>query len=171
MRRLNFGCGSIQPEGWENVDKEDFGQRYIGTTHVFNDYEFDYIVAHCTLQINDFNEIIGLLSELRRILKPNGVLRISLPDISEGFKHYSEGDIDWFPNGESDLDTRFSAWLTWYSTTRTLLTPRALIQKLNEAGFSQFELASFGESKLLPGMAITDLDTRQHECYFMEARK
>jgi hypothetical protein len=47
MRRLNFGCGSIQPAGWENVDREDFGQPHLGSTSLFDDNTFDIIVAHC----------------------------------------------------------------------------------------------------------------------------
>lgn len=173
MNKLNFGCGSIQPEGWVNVDKVDFGQQYIGSTDLFGSNTFDYIVAHCTLQINEFHDIPQLLNELYRILKPGGVLRISLPDISRGFGEYLRENKSFFPNGEENLHLRFCAWLTWYSTTRTLLTQPALAQLLFNAGFKNYDVAvcSFKNSTYLPNLAITELDTRENECYFMEARK
>src|SRR6476469_7430783 len=121
MRKLNFGAGSIMPPDWSNVDVEDFGQEYVGSTELFANNTFDIAVAHCSLQITEFHDIEKILTELHRILKPGGVLRISLPDIVRGFQAYQAGDIDWLPNGETDIDERFSAWLTWYSTTRTLM--------------------------------------------------
>lgn len=123
LRKLNFGCGSI-PLDWSNLDVEDFGQEYVGSTELFADNTFDIIACHCALQITEFHNIEKILAELHRILKPGGVLRISLPDIVRGFQAYQVGNIDWLPNGEDNIDERFSAWLTWYSTTRTLLTRR-----------------------------------------------
>jgi predicted SAM-dependent methyltransferase len=167
MRRLNFGCGSIQPDGWTNLDREDFGQDYIGTTVDFAGETFDVIAAHCSLQINTHGQIPDLLAELHRILKPCGRLRISLPDIEEGFRRYAAQDELWFPNGETNLDLRFSNWLTWYSTTRVLLTPNVLIRLLLDAGFREADRRDFKCGT--DGSA--DLDDRQHECYFVEAVK
>jgi predicted SAM-dependent methyltransferase len=167
---LNFGCGSIQPEGWVNVDMEDFGQEHVGGTELFDNDTFETIVAHCTLQITEWHELVDHLKELHRILKPGGVLRVSLPDIERGFKALQEDDIDWFPNGEDNINDRFSAWLTWYSTSRTLLTPRALANKFGEAGFTVVGKGDYKVSALADEL-ITELDTRENECYFMEAGK
>lgn len=167
MNRLNFGCGSIQPAYWLNIDSDPQYNTALDTKWVEEPY-FDLIVAHCVLQTIDYNELVNVLKELYRILKPGGVLRISLPDILAGFEAYKAEDITWFPNGEEKIDDRFSAWLTWYSTTKTLLTEHALINKLSEAGFLHFVPSNYGES-LHPNGA--ELDTRQDECYFMEVTK
>src|SRR4051812_19569505 len=111
MRKLNFGAGSIQPADWSNCDIEDFGQEDVGSTELYADNTFDIAVAHCSLQITPYHDIEKILTELHRILKPSGVLRISLPDIVRGFQAYGEGDIDWLPNGEDNIEERFSAWL------------------------------------------------------------
>lgn len=171
IRKCNFGCGSIVAPGWHNVDLQDFGQQFIGSTELFKDSYFDIIVAHCSLQMVEWHDLPKVLKDLRRILKPDGILRISLPNIVQGFKEYAIGNIDWFPNGEEDLDERFSSWLTWYSSTKTLLTYHALRQLLFAAGFiGPILLAPFKETKFqFP--EIVELDTREHECYFMEARK
>ena len=76
-----------------------------------------------------------MLLEFHRVLKPGGVIRISLPDIVSGFEAYKNNNISFFPNSEDNLDIRFSAWLTWYSQSVSLLTDKALQDKLSVIGF------------------------------------
>lgn len=182
MKKLNWGCGSIQPEGWENVDHDSIFQAKK-TTRFYKDDTFDIIVAHASIQQVKWHDLVEQLMELRRILKPGGVLRISLPDFIVGFQAYRDGDpMGFLPNSEPDLDDRFSAWLTWYSTTRTLLTQKALLNKLMEAGFKEAGQAFFKQNWY--GLENTieaasrykcdealELDTRPKEFFFMEARK
>lgn len=170
MRKLNFGCGSIQPEGWDNIDMEDFGQSLVGGFELLPDNEYDIIVAHCALQINGYNEYDEMLQGFLRILKPGGVLRISLPDILEGFYQYQEGNMRWFPNKERTIDERFSNWLTWYSTSKSLLTPGALKRKLKENDFKPSYQLGFKQTEQ-ENKEIIELDDRENECYFMEATK
>lgn len=59
--------------------------------------------------------------------------------------------------------------LTWYSTTRVLLTPPALANRLREAGFSTVELVDYRITNHDP--ALVELDTRDGECFFMDAIK
>jgi predicted SAM-dependent methyltransferase len=167
--RLNFGCGSIQPADWINLDSEDFGQSHLGSVgeRGYRD-EIDIIVAHCSLQMNTYNKVPRVLRDLYHALKTGGVLRISLPDIHAGFTAWESGNIDWFPNSEPNLDDRFSNWLTWYSTTRSLWTIGAISNRLYEAGFVKVELCEFGQSGVAGAEA---LDTREGECFFVEALK
>lgn len=177
MKKLNWGCGSIQPEGWVNVDHssefynlpEPINQCYVDTKG-FPDNEFDIIVAHASVQQVEWNKLVDQLREFRRLLKPGGVIRISLPDIEVGFAEYQRGNINWFPNSEQSLDDRFSAWLTWYSTTTTLLTRKALLNKLAEAGFIRFDTVGYKRIAFGPP-EITELDTRANEFFFVEAVK
>lgn len=39
MKRANLGCGSIQPEGWDNIDIEDRGQEFFFTTGGGHDFD------------------------------------------------------------------------------------------------------------------------------------
>lgn len=170
VKRLNFGCGSIQPEGWVNVDVEDFGQEHVGSTELFADHEFDIVVAHCVLQTFLHEQWPKVLEELRRITRQTGpgdtgLLRISLPDIERGFQAHRDDDIDWFPNNESNIDDRFSNWLTWYSTTRTLLTPIAALHQVKRAGWRRVAQHRFRQSLR---HEAAELDTRKGECFFIE---
>lgn len=175
MNKLNWGCGSIQPQGWYNVDKDPAFQQYkpgtpftLQSTDKFTTNFFDIIVAHASIQQIEWHRLVDELEELHRILKPNGVLRISLPDIDAGFRAYQKGDIDWFPNSEEDLDNRFSAWLTWYSTSKNLMTYITLGDFLIKAGFRLVYKKNFKQTET-PG--AEELDTRENEFYFVEAIK
>lgn len=170
LKKLNFGCGSIQPEGWINIDFDQSFNAPVKHLGEIEDNFADLIVAHCTLQITDWRDLNFLLKDLLRVLKPSGIIRISLPDIETGFWAYFDGHKEWFPNGEGNLDDRFCAWLTWYSTSKTLLTPKALGNKLKEAGFSTYRRSGFKTTELST-KEIIELDTREGECYFMEAQK
>lgn len=169
MVKLNFGCGSIQPDGWINIDHDT---QFNATPHLNNvePGSVDIIVAHAVVQQIPWHMLCKKLIELRTKLKVGGILRISLPDIVSGFEAYKDNDISWFPNGEGNLDDRFSAWLTWYSTSCTLLTVDALIHKLEEAGFYQILPTSYKQTKFDIIESI-ELDTRESEFYFVEAKK
>lgn len=165
MNRLNFGCGSVQPAGWINLDSDPAFGATCSSLCQLDDESFDIVVAHCALQVNAHDDLAGVLADIYRVLKPGGIFRASLPDIARGFEAYLDGDIDWFPNSEADIDDRFSNWLTWYSTTRTLLTPDALKARLAETGFMTSTRFAFGIGP------ASELDDREGECYFVEAVK
>lgn len=175
MKKLNWGCGSIQPKDWDNVDKDynfynGTDQNFYSGTQDMADNTYDIIVAHCSVQMIEWHELITTLHQLLRVLKPGGTLRISLPDIKQGFREYAKGNKMWFPNSEENIDDRFSAWLTWYSTSKTLLTSEALIQKLKAAGFYGAYYCGFKQTAC-DNKEIVELDTRENECYFVEATK
>lgn len=175
MKKLNWGCGSIQPKDWDNIDKDynfynGTDQNFYSGTQDMADNTYDIIVAHASIQQIEWHDLVKELKELHRILKPKGVIRISLPDIEAAFANFQMGNKEWFPNGENSIEDRFSAWLTWYSTSKILLTPYALDNKLREAGFHSSYKAEFKVTRIAD-IEITKLDTRENEFYFVEATK
>ena len=137
---------------------------------VFNYNSCDIVVCHATICCVKYHDIEQVLSEFYRVLKPNGVLRISLPDIVSGFDAYKNNNISFFPNSEDDLDNRFSAWLTWYSQSASLLTSKALQYKLKSVNFGNVCETKFKQT-VYSNEKIYELDTREHEFYFVEASK
>jgi predicted SAM-dependent methyltransferase len=167
---INFGCGSIQPSDWTNIDIDpEFNTKYKNL-HLIPDNSCDILVSHATICAIPYHEIKAALLEFNRVLKPGGVVRISLPDIVSGFDAYKNNNVNFFPNSEDNLDRCFSAWLTWYSTSVSLLTHKALEYKLRDAGFHNVSKTEFKQTAY-SNEKIYELDTREHEFYFMEAIK
>jgi predicted SAM-dependent methyltransferase len=167
---INFGCGSIQPPDWINIDLDPEYKTEHKNLHLIPDASADTIVSHATICAIPYHEIKATLLEFYRVLKPNGIVRISLPDIVSGFDAYKNNNINFFPNSEDNIDRRFSSWLTWYSTSVSLLTEKALQYKLSDSGFknvtkTQYKQTTFSNNKSY------ELDTREHEFYFIEATK
>ena len=89
MPKLSLGCGNEpQPKekGWINLDINmqpgvDVVHNLEVYPYPFKDNTFDYILAEFIIEhLNDFSKV---LKELHRILKPEGVVEISVPyDIS-----------------------------------------------------------------------------------------
>ena len=167
---INFGCGSIQPSDWTNIDLDPEFNTEHKNLDLIPDNSCDILVCHAIICCVKYHDIEKVLSEFHRVLKPGGVIRISLPDIVSGFEAYKNNNISFFPNSEDNLDRRFSAWLTWYSQSVSLLTDKALQDKLSTIGFqsvtkTQYKQTTFSNTKPY------ELDTREHEFYFVEAKK
>lgn len=172
-----MGCGGATPAGWVNADKASGpGRTYAdltGSRLPFDDEAFDYAVCHHVLQMVAYEHLVPALAELRRVLRPRGVLRISTPSLVGAVRAHSRGDADWFPNivgDETTLDGRFCSYITWYSTARSVFTPRWLCELCDRAGFemespTQHDLTVYGGE--FDG--ITDLDGRAHESIYVEA--
>lgn len=172
IKRVNFGAGPIQPETWINID-EDPRYNKIDTedTSLITTNSVDYIVAHHSLQCIAWSDLRKELEGLHRILKPDGILRISIPDIIGAFEAYERKDLSWFPSmGDEILDERFSKYLSWYSTNITPLTGKALCIVLKRAGFKQANIISH-HITLCEYESITELDARFNESVYIEAVK
>lgn len=175
MKRLNIGCGSVQPEGWVHIDREDYGQAWIADmlqVLPFATGTFDYAVANHSLQVLGYHDLPIALRELQRVLKDDGVIRILVPDVLEGFRAAERGDASWFPIADEVSPwaaVKLSIWLTWYGTNLTAFTPTFLEHCLREAGFVETTCVDYGETTH-GDPRICDLDDRQGESFIMEAR-
>jgi predicted SAM-dependent methyltransferase len=170
---LNFGCGSIQPAGWTNVDRTDFGQTWTADAATgrlpFRSGAFDGAVCSHSLQENTYDELPVVLGELRRVLRPGGVLRVLWPDVAAVVAAWQRGDRAWFPinDNEPALDDAFCCYLNWFGTARTLCTEPRLFTLLARAGFAGVARMDFGRSRL-PELATLD-DREPEEQLIMEA--
>lgn len=186
VMRLNAGCGSPPAQGWVNVDRAptlDDEDHPCGTVRAditeripFDDETFDYAVAHHVLEQVTYERVVPALAELRRVLVPEGVLRISVPSLLGAVRAHARGDAEWFPaivGDETSLDGRFCAYLTWYGTARTVFTPSWLAELCIRAGFEFTAPASHGHSPIggRRHPDICELDSRQHESIYLEASR
>lgn len=170
---MNFGCGphwATQPD-WVHLDREDFGQRYMVDVGVeptpFDDKEFDYTVAHHSLQMVPYHHLHTVLVELRRISR--GV-RVSVPDIAAAVAAWERQDKSWFPVADRDeatVDGKFCAYLTWFSTQAQLFTASTLETWLRRAGFEGVLRSGYGETRF--DVSACELDNRPYESLWLEA--
>lgn len=176
-KMLNFGCADVQPVAWVNLDLLDHGQQYIADILdglPFDDDHFDCVVANHVLHMFSWDDLTAsALPELRRVLRPGGVLRVIDMDPVKAFKSYDAGDAaalvipdEW----ERTLDAKFCQYLTWYGTRKNICTSYYLQELLADAGFSHVTIQSPSRT-MYESADIIELDSRPAESYFVEARK
>jgi predicted SAM-dependent methyltransferase len=177
VRRLNWGCGGHTLPGWINTDqKEGDGidlSRDIRNGLPLETGSIDYAVSIHALPEVPYTELVPVLTELRRVLKPGGVLRLALPDLIKGVRAYERGDRDYFLIPDEDarsIGAKLVTQLIWYGYSRTLFTQEFIGEMLERAGFScvpPCEYRQIARSYL----EIIDLDNREPESLFVEAVK
>lgn len=91
--RLHLGCGSRRVPGWLNADLERSehdldvaGGRLPWRDAVFTDVVAEHLVEHLELG----TELVPLLRELRRVVRPGGELWLSTPDLARICRAYVE---------------------------------------------------------------------------------
>ena len=177
LRRLNWGCGGRGEPGWINSDRKD-GHGVdlpcdIRQGLPLETDSIDYAASVHALQEVPFPEIVPVLRELRRVLKPGGVLRLCLPDLDKGIDAYRRGDRSHFliPDEDaSSLGGKFVVHMLWYGYSRTLFTYDFIEELLLKAGFARVDRCAHGQTaSRFEG--ITELDNREHESLFVEATK
>jgi len=133
-----------------------------------DDNVWDGVFSEHTLEHLYPDQVLQLLKELYRTIKPGAWLRISVPDLKKYVKYYC---------GEG-VHELFNRWQTGCEAIRTLtqdyghlsVWDSTLLAKfLKEAGFVNIQEVSFmqGTDKLL----LMDQQDRAWESLYMEAQK
>lgn len=176
MMRLNWGCAMDRYEGWIGSDVADYGQDHVGDILKglpWKENTFDFVVTHHALQIIKYVDLPEVIADFRRVLKPGGILRGSVPDVLAAFDAHQRGDHEWFPIVDpprKSIDGKFSAYLTWYSEARSAFTPGYLLELLNDEGFTAAGIVNYRGS-MTEATEHLELDKRPKESLFFEAVK
>ena len=178
LRRLNWGCGTANtPEGWINSDiKEGDGidiAADITQGLPLDDASIDYIVSIHALPEIPYPDLPVALTELRRVLKPGGVVRFGLPDMEKAIRAYLDGDADYFLIPDDDvrsLGGKMIVQLTWYGYSRSMFTFDYVEELLYGAGFVRVDRCGFRQTES-EHAEIVELDDRERESLFVEAVK
>lgn len=162
MKLLNLGCGDQRPQGldWINLDdlhaqfqlgtperlQMDSEPNYInhkvtpGVPLPFEDNELDGILASHFFEHWDAQEGLKIMQDCHRILKPGGVLLVSVPDASYFRRVYPEDRNENWPrlfevtDPANTIPTWFEAAL-WFDQHKAILTEDSLWSYLTRAGF------------------------------------
>jgi predicted SAM-dependent methyltransferase len=177
VKRLNWGCGGWTPAGWINSDiKHGRGidiSADIRQGLPLEDESIDYVVSIHALQEVPYDDLVPALQELRRVLKPGGVVRLVLPDLLKGVRAYERNDRNYFSVPDQDAKTlgaKLIVQLIWYGYSRTLFTAEFIEEMLYKGGFERVDHCTYQQTHSRYA-EIIELDNRENESLFVEATK
>lgn len=166
--RLNLGCGLQVVDGWVNFDSDPRDDERVVRGNVLDGLPFEsesmieVYTAHF-LHLFTYWEVRQILLEIRRVLHPEGELRVAEFDPLLAFHAYLKDEPNFFPF-EDELEPtpqgKLCRMLTWHSTRRTLWTSESLWPYLENAGFPAVWKSEYGRHAL---------DQRPAESFFMSA--
>jgi predicted SAM-dependent methyltransferase len=82
--KLHLGCGTVNTPGYVNIDVAPMSHVHlvqkIDRLARFKSNSVDFIYASHVLEHISHRETIKVLQEWKRVLKPGGLLRLSVPD-------------------------------------------------------------------------------------------
>lgn len=96
MLRLHLGCGKRDfGKSWVHIDAADFDHLHSHNVKKlpFESNTVDLIYASHLIAYFDRQEIVTILAEWHRVLKPNGVLRLATPDFWRMSQMYNDSKI------------------------------------------------------------------------------
>ena len=175
---LNLGCGNDYKKGWVNIDADLYKNIKkldlkcdLSRDIPFEDNSVDYIFNEHFLEHLSAKEGLEFLKECRRVLKPGGVLRISMPDLENAVKMYF--DSNWrekTPASMYGFEVQTRAERINYSFRlwghKWLYDREELERRLKEAGFQNIKFCRLRESE---HAMLRNLETRRESTLIAEA--
>ncbi len=175
VRRLNFGCGAEPTPGWLNADLvAGPGVDIVADVRAglpLADGAIDYATSIHVLSDLPWPDLAPALRELRRVLRPGGVIRFALPDLDRALAAYHADDRAYFHASDEEarsLGRKLVAQLVWFGVSRTPFTYDFAAEQLARAGFGRVERCAFRRTSS-PWPEIVAADNRPDESLFVEA--
>lgn len=176
MKILNLGCGSVRPQDGEFVNMDNLrpilalgtpertnldaeGDTYvngdISQRLPFDDGTFDGVLASHVIEHFDCQQGVAIMRECHRILKPGGVLLVSVPDAAIFRRHHHEdtpenavrlfGEPIHMPDGENTF-AGYALWNRWH---KAILTEDALWAYFVRAGFANGMIHKYQSDEMI----------------------
>lgn len=176
-RRLHLGCGPRAAAGWLNLDTWPYpGVDLLADLRSglpLPEGTMDAALALHVLQDIAWPDLPAAVRELRRVLRPGGVLRLGLPDLDRAIDAYRRGDAAYFLVPDDDaqsLGAKLVTQIVWYGSVRTPFNFDFARELLEEAGFVDLRRCAFGQTHSGDPL-LASLDHRERESLFVEARR
>ena len=146
--RLHIGCGQQAIPGWINIDNQGLpgvdqvldvrkGLPFANVSAIYAEHFLEHLA---------FEDGLAFLAECRRVLRPDGVLRLSTPNLEWVLTtHYRWQGVT--PQNRLDdcmkLNRAFHGW-----GHRFLYNRETLVAGVRAAGFARSSFFKYGESGL-----------------------
>jgi predicted SAM-dependent methyltransferase len=178
---LNIGCGTDYKKGWINIDNnsdnniEKLDLNWdLRKPLPFEDNTVDYIFNEHFIEHLTVEESRATLSDLRRILKLGGVMRIAMPDLEAVVNTYlnvpldkdpviKEFNIDFVQTSAEWINMSFSWW-----GHKWLYDWEELERRLREVGFTDIKRCKLRQSS---HPKLRNLEIRSGSLLIAEATK
>lgn len=147
MIKLNIGCGKRNfGEDWIHIDGSNYG--HIDSHNIvdlpYEENTIDIIYASHVLEYFDREECNKVLEKWKKCLKPNGILRLAVPNFSIYTKLYNEGVITL----DQCLGPLYGKWKMTEKETiyhKTTYDYNSLKKVLEDIGFKHIKLWNWRE--------------------------
>ncbi len=145
MLKLHLGCGPQILKGWINIDNLEYPgvDRVLDVTQGLPFEDVSFVFAEHFIEHLAYPDGLSLLRECRRVLREDGVLRLSTPNLDwVWMTHYRLGMSE--PEEVQAcfaLNRAFRGWGHQF-----LYNERTLRATLNDAGFTNIVRREYGES-------------------------
>lgn len=147
MLRLNLGCGSDKRDGWVNLDcRTEVDPDVVHDIRNPLPYEagsVDEILAKDLLEHVGYREVLRVLKDWFRVLKPNGKIYIQVPDMTAISQKILEGKLKgwweisyWVYGGQEYGDNTHRSGFTIESLNELLTQVGFKVEKINNDGGS-----------------------------------
>jgi predicted SAM-dependent methyltransferase len=170
--RLHLGSGTNYLDGWINVDILGMSPDLLWDLRMgvpFPDACADIVCLEHVLEHFVYSDVLDVMSECRRVLKPGGLLRVGVPDFGSYIESYS-GDHAYIETNRPDRPTPLLAVaeVVLSHGHRSAWDGETLVRFLEETGFESVRRCEWGESAIEP---VPDSDKRRTESVYAEGRR
>jgi predicted SAM-dependent methyltransferase len=157
--KLNIGCGTDYKEGWINIDNnsDDNIEKLdlnwdLRNPLPFEDNSVDFIFNEHFFEHLTVEEAQPIMKDLKRVLKPGGVMRIAMPDLEGVVNNYlhvpldkdpviKEFGLDFVKTKAEWMNISFRDW-----GHKWLYDWEELERRLKEAGFTRMKRCKLRKS-------------------------
>jgi predicted SAM-dependent methyltransferase len=169
-QRLHLGCGWTHKEGWLNIDL--FATRAdicwdLRHGIPFPDDSVEAIFHEHMLEHLSLEDGFSITQECLRVLQPNGVLRIGVPDAGLCIDSYAgTAAPDW---AQSQVTGMLAVQALFYENDhRAMYDAETLTLMCRAAGFAAAQHSNWGEGWIQPS---PDTPSRRDGTLYVDARK
>ena len=170
---LNLGSGAHYIDGFVNIDGNVLAKRdlWLDIRHglPYRSGTVNAIYMSHTLEHFDFRSGERILQEARRVLAPEGGIRIVVPSMEKAIAAYSRDDAAWFPTWPEtyrSVGGRLNNYLLCKDQHRLMFDTSFLTEILEDAGFRRLEQHGYGSSSLFKPDVLGRMEPEDNRSYY-----